>query len=476
MPLLKANFTFILLHSHCLITIMKSSKMKYYKGFEVKSISIVLCFFVFFSFFVSCKQNITKKSAEKPIDDESIKAISIPFNNFGIAPEKKWDPMWEFLSPNHGPIRTDENAIIESNDVIYLKNPSIDFNYQTTTSRRYAYYVSLLAYDLKTKKVIWNYKVTDSQIRSFTIQDQKVFLCTNNGSAKLDDIYFAIALDQSTGKEIWKCKLLGEVRTNILYQNNQIIFGVSGIEGDYIYCLEPKNGKAIFIQKFPSYINLEKIMNFVLIEDSVYFTDSKNSEGLKPFIIRFDFSPRKFWIVRKEKKQLHLNDTISPLTQIDNQLVYKLNRYLIKKQRTIVNLKALNSKTYKIEWQFEVKINRNIFPLANPMFDEKNIYFVSSGFIVCLDRKTKKIVWSFCLANYDIQKIFFHKGKFYLTIQPPFSWSQDRKEFFQRYLLSMDAKSGKILWKLQKGVYLFGVYKDSLLVGTGKNLYQLPIN
>jgi outer membrane protein assembly factor BamB len=87
--------------------------------------------------------------------------------------------------------------------------------------------------------------------------------------------------------------------------------------------------------------------------------------------------------------------------------------------------------------------------------------------------ETKNNEWSFCIDRYDIQKVFVDSGKMYISIEPLRHNDRDYFQYKNAYLLALDENSGKVLWKIKKGIWLEGIYNYNLLIGDENNLYAI---
>jgi outer membrane protein assembly factor BamB len=384
----------------------------------------------------------------------------IELRNIANSPNKEWNPKWSYSGKNGGSIGV-SNILINNQDLLLIRDPKADFDDYPKISKD-EYVDDFIALNPNNKEILWKYQINKINGYQTLIQGDFLFIGTSIGPEGRDESYLVFCLNKNTGKEIWKCSINGITETNMIYSSNKLYFGTNGYDGDFIYCVEATSGKILYQCLGPKNVDFKYNTKFILIDGLLYFSTPDS-----PSIFSFNITSQEFSLIWKPKKIENM-EFMSELTYADPYLLYEG-----KNDNSPLTLNAINLKTNKIEWIITFETNFSLNYLIESIYDGKHIYFLSYNFLACIDPTTKKLIWSFSEKDHQIQELREDGNIFFLALEMHPENPRDTSFFKKRYILKLNAKSGQIIWKMQKGVRLNGKYKEKLLVSEGKNLYMI---
>jgi len=400
---------------------------------------------------------------EKSIIDTSPENhfYKIPYQKIEDSPNRAWNPIWQYSGQNGGSIGS-SSIMINTRNLLLLTDPLVDFDEFQKVVPPDKYFEEIIALNPNNKEVIWKYRINEITSSQILVQGENLYISTSMGPNGKFSKFFLICLNKNTGKENWKCPINGVTETNLIFSNNYLYFGTQGYNGNFIVCVDTSNGKIVYQSHVPN-IHFDYNINFICIGDTLYYSTPET-----PNIYGFNTASQLSFLVWKPNNTNEI-EYMTRLTYVDPCLLFEGTK------GNSSTLYAINLKENKMDWKINFDTNNINYP-SEPEYDDKNIYFSSNRFLASIDRETRKLNWFFCVENQDIHELTLDKDKIYLTIEIPPYEARDTSHFKERYLLALDEKTGKILWKMQKGVYLNRIFQDKLLVIEKKNLYMIDPN
>jgi outer membrane protein assembly factor BamB len=380
----------------------------------------------------------------------------------GIAdsPAKAWNPTWSYSSKNGGSVGA-LNILINNQDSLLIRDPKADFDDYQTVIPPDTFFDDFIALNPTNKEILWKYRINKISGYQTLIQGDFLFIGTSQGPLGYDESFFVFCLNKNTGEVIWKCPINGITETNIIFSNNKLFFGVSSYNGNFIDCVDATSGKILYQRLGPENVDFKYNTKFILIDGLLYFSTPDS-----PSIFSFDITSQEFSLIWKPKN-VETVEYMSELTYADPYLLFE------RTKDSSSTFHAIDLKENKIVWTIDFESNSFVNYLLEPFYDGKYIYFSSYRFLACIDPSTRKLIWSFSEKTNDIQELILEGDKIFIGIEEEPELARSTEQFYRRYLLSIDKKTGKILWKMQKGVHLDCIYKDKLLVSEHKNLYMI---
>lgn len=391
----------------------------------------------------------------------------IPIRKIDDSPVKPWNPIWNYPRKNGGWISA--HKILSSNpDMILIKDPMADYDSYHNSYQRETYFDDYRAVTPNNNKEIWNYRINITSGSTILLQGDSLFIGTAEGTRELQDNFFVFCINKNTGKEIWKCPIAGITKTNMIFSDNKLYFGTHKYDGNFIYCVDAVTGKILFQNPGPENIEFDYYTKYVLVDNVLYFSNPDH-----PGIYGFNISSKQYFLLWKPNQKDGM-EYMSELSYVDPYLFFEETTGFDDSKSA---LKAINLKENKLVWTITFQSNSMNY-LNEPEYDGKNIFFSSFNFIASIDPMTRKINWSFSKGRIenrpiDIREFMFNDKNVFIGIEEEPKFARDTDQFYRRYLLSMDKKTGEILWKMQKGVILNCIYKDKLIVSDDKNLYMI---
>ncbi|MCE5222632.1 hypothetical protein LLG10_00360 [bacterium] len=385
--------------------------------------------------------------------------FEISSNNIENTPTKTWKPLWQYTAQNKGSMVV-KNILIESQQCLLINNPLIDYDYYQRIIPPNSFYDDIFVLKPETKQKLWQYRINSICGRNTLIQDDCIFIGTSQGPMGYDDKFFMFCINKNNGKEIWRCSINGVTETNMVILNKRLFFGVSGYDGNFIYCVDAQNGNMIYQCNSPRGIVFDYKIEFISIEDLLYFSDPKTS-----CIYSFNPNSQQFSLVYQNPLE-----TFGGLAYFNKYLLFESTT-----QNSFSSLCAIKLSDNKLDWVITFK-NREYNYLRKPIVKENLVYFDSYGFIACIDMKTKQLLWSFADPVHDIQEFILDDDRVFIGMEQEPYEARDTEQYYRRYILSLDANTGKVNWKMQKGVRLSCIYQDKILLTDENNLYMIEAN
>lgn len=352
--------------------------------------------------------------------------------------------------------------------VVYIKDNSLYFtdsnynwdfiaSYQDKIDKTRQY---LYALDLKTKKIKWKFELNGT-FRGLLFIDNGIYFGMGQGPLGLASYdYYIYKINADNGSILWKCKIIGEVMTDLVLKNNQIYFGTRWYGGGYIYSINSKTGKQIWNYK---------------VSDEEYAEDIVVDDDYIVFSVVFG-SVLKSLKISTKKEVWRFDDIISDPIGFSPP-VLKNNELYFAGDSDIL-FYCLDLKTGKLKWSIKNK-PRGIrgFTCARPQIVDDRIYFPDSKFFYAVDLKNRNIVNEFSFKGYlfDPSDFLIKNNIAYILLQPVTTRARDYTAYDRRYLLAVDLKTNKVLWKLQKGITDFIIQDDLLYFSSNNLIYQMKL-
>lgn len=428
-----------------------------------------LLFILFFAFACSISKPIENKPTQKQneagiIDSNKTQSINtnneqsileIPFNNIESTPTKPWEPLWKYTAQNKGSMDV-KNILIDSQQCLLINNPLVDYDYFQTIIPPNSFYDDIFVLKPETNQKLWQYRIKSICGRNTLFKDDSIFIGSSEGPMGYDDNFFMFCINKNNGTEIWRCPVKGVIKTNIIILNKRLFFGVSGYDGNFIYCIDTQSGNKIYQCQSPKGIVFDYDIEFISVEDLIFFSDPKSSS-----IYSFNPNSQQFNLIYKNPLE-----TLGGLTYFNEYLLVESST-----KNSFSSLYAIKLRDNKLDWVFTFK-NKDYNFLRKPIVKGSLVYFDSNDFIACINMETKKIIWSFSDKIHNIQELILNEDKVFIGMEQEPYEARDTDQYYRRYLLSLDANTGKINWKMQKGVRLSCIYQDKLIVEDENVLYM----
>lgn len=386
-------------------------------------------------------------------------SYTIPDTDLNTIPVKSWQPVWQYTAQNKGPMVV-KNILIDSQQCLLINNPLIDYDHYQRIIPPNSFFDDIFALKAETKQKLWQYRINSICGRNMLIQDDCIFIGTSQGPMGLDDVFFMFCLNKQTGQELWRCPINGITETNIVFHDNRVYFGVSGYDGNFIYCIDALTGQVIYQCLAPKNVDFDYTIEFISIENLLYFTDPKTS-------CIYSFKPDT-----QQYSMIYQNKLITI-----GELAYSIPYLLFEgtDKGSLSSLYAFNLSDNQIDWMISFR-NKDYNYLRKPIVKENLVYFNSYGFIACIDMKTKQLLWSFADPVHDIQEFILEEDKVFIGMEQEPYEARDTEQYYRRYILSLDAHTGKANWKMQKGARLSCLYQDKILLTDENNVYMIEKN
>ena len=386
-------------------------------------------------------------------------SYTIPDTDLNTIPVKSWQPVWQYTCQNKGyPIVT--NLSIDDQAYLLINNPLVHIDAYYGFTQPETFYDDIVALKPEAKQKLWQYRINSICGRNMLIQDDCIFIGTSQGPMGLDDDFFMFCLNKQIGQELWRCPINGITETNIVFLDNRVYFGVSGYDGNFIYCVDALTGQVIYQCLAPKNVDFDYTIEFISIENLLYFSDPKTS-------CIYSFKPDT-----QQYNMIYQNKLITI-----GELAYSIPYLLFEgtDKGSLSSLYAFNLSNNQIDWMISFR-NKDYNYLRKPIVKENLVYFDSYGFIACIDIKTKQLLWSFADPVHDIQEFILDSNRVLIGIEEEPYEARDTEQYYRRYILSLDANTGKANWKMQKGARLSCLYQDKILLTDENNMYMIEEN
>lgn len=265
--------------------------------------------------------------------------------------------------------------------------------------------------------------------------------------------------DFSTLTFLWKYKTGGAVRATPLYNNDQIFFG----SGDSnFYALEAATGKKVWQFKAGAAIH----SSAAIAGNKVYFNDRSNN----------------LYALNVSNGKLSWKTSLGQSLAYDWGFDYYQSSPLVKDNTVYTgsgdgNLYAINADDGKIKWTFKA----GSMIRSSPCIAKELLYFGDcNGKIYSLDAGSGKHQWTYSTIGDTLQNDFFGFDRKAIIASPVINDNKCIIGSRDGYLYSLDAVSGKELWKYNfdvSWVISTVAIKDSMVVcGTSDGKIVTCIN
>jgi outer membrane protein assembly factor BamB len=341
---------------------------------------------------------------------------------------------------------------------LYLINYDNDFNLSNIQAKK-NYKVHLNKFNINKEKLIWSLEIKGTPISEITISKNNIYFGTMQGPLGFPYYdYYIFKLNRENGKLLWKYKITGEVSSNIVLENNMLFFGTKGYKGGYIFSIDPDTGKENWSYKIS---NNEYVNNNLIV-----FND---------YIIFYEFTSCFKALKISKKREVweyldKINNSISfspPVTKSDKLYFAGDGNALFY---------CLDLKSGKLMWSIKNK-PKGIRGFTNikPQIVDDKIYFPDSNFFYAVNIKNKNIENEFSFEGYLFNSFVVDNNIAYILLEPKTTRARDDAAYDRRYLIAVDLKTNKVLWKLQKGITNFLIHDDNLYFSSDNKIYELKL-
>lgn len=250
------------------------------------------------------------------------------------------------------------------------------------------------------------------------------------------------AYDQKTKRQKWRLKLEGGIESNI-YQNGEHLY--FGANNGYFYSVHANTGQI----RWKFLLNSEGLGAPLIHKGVVYFVTGKDIlYALK------EKNGEKIWIYKDD--QIF---SILSIRGVSRPAIHGNKIYVGFKSGNVL---ALNKKSGHLVWKTNLSSGKEFNDIdSEPVIDGSRIYISShSGSLHALNLNTGREIWQ--VSQGGISSVTLQKNRIY------YSTSDSQ-------ILSLDKKSGKILWslKVKRGIATQPVlYKNLLIYGESEGFLQ----
>lgn len=427
---------------------------------------------VFISIFASACQKYVSPVVDKPriVENASITYTEQDFTKVSgqdieAVPEKELKPIWNFPSPTNKEVLYIESTGDQDPPILFfiIQDPLDPDKIYLDFSQ------TLVAFDPVKEKVRWEYELIKLSITGIVFTNNTVYIGTDRGPSINGHNAQIVSLDAKTGKEKKIYPYSGSKSNHLTFVNPLIYYVYTGFDGEFIDCIDTEKEEKIFTIPVPMDFSLD----FAYYKSPFYDKDVLYlvNKGIN-VIVAFNTIDHSFSNVF----QLPQNDHywMTQPTVLSNHLVFASKQSIDAKYTSFNRIHSLFLDTRKTDWNIDLYIKSRASILRSVSILEDKIYFLCGRFMACIDPMTKKILYSLALdipnGNHEFFVIHTDSGKVFVQVQevPKDNLVSPKKS--TRYVLAIDATSGKMLWKMKKGIWLQGFKQKKLIVGDGKSI------
>ena len=321
-----------------------------------------------------------------------------------------------------------------------IKNLDFEPILEKNTIFLYDPHGTIFSYGLKEKKINWKYNFYKKRFRN-SPKDLNISI-ENENLIVSDNFGYIYNINKNNGKIKWAKNYNVPFKSNIKIDNDNI-FLIN--QDNKFYIISVKTGKQILdLETFPSLLKTNTKTNVSLdkIKKNVYFVTSSSE------IYSLNYKNRNInWLFSLT--------TANTDQQVDlffsSPIVYKQNQIILS---NAISTFSMNSNDGRLNW--EIPVVSNILPI---LVGDKICLSSKDGFILNIEQKTGKIIWSKKIftklkkLSYkktgDITSILFLSNKLFLTTE-------------NGYFIFLNFETGKIIsyTKVAKGFLTKPIVKD----------------
>jgi len=415
------------------------------------------------------------------------------------VPNKEWKEVWKVKGPDQNRVMLLDTQDYKEGDLLFFTNSTGRYPFQGTNHMGEAidedFTDTLLAFDPIKQQIVWKYTVQKLIIKGVTVSDHAVFITTNRGPTDQLNIPVNLyCINKTTGKENWRFDFNGSVSSGPIFLDNSIYFCSSGYEGQFINSVNATDGKLIYSN--PIHKNIQifteeyKKKDVYVSGRTLYFKMGNYDDVFTTYNIDTESFDTVIYGGKDFPFNLTFSDDMTSLLLFFTKYHEEIMAKTENNDKNTLTLSAFNQETQKTRWQIDIKPEKSLGQLLKPIIYNKHFFItfqssvrggdldptLSKSFMASFNIKTKKIDWSFSIDRYDIQKVFVDSEKIYVSIKPLRDNDRDYYQYKNAYILALDVNTGKILWKIKKGMWLEGIYQHQLLIGDENNLYAIDPN
>jgi len=430
---------------------------------------------VFVSLFVSSCQKVASEVIQKPrIADTSSIVISeqdftkVSGQDIEAVTEKELKPIWNFPSPTNKEVLYIESTGDQDPPILFfiIQDPLDPDKIYLDFSQ------TLVAFDPVKEKVRWEYELIKLSITGIVFTNNTVYIGTDRGPTTNGHNAQIVSLDATTGKEKKIYPYSGSKSNHLTFVNPLIYYAYTGFDGEFIDCIDTEKEVKTFTVPVPKEFSLDYAYykNPFYDKDVLYMVN----KGINA-IVAFNTIDHTFSTVFQLPQDDHY--WMTQPTVFSNHLVFTSKQIIDAKYTSFNRIHSLFLDTRKTDWNIDLYIKSRVSILRSVSILEDKIYFLCGRFMACIDPTTKKILYSLALdipnGNHEFFVIHADSEKVFVQVQevPKDNLVSPKKS--TRYVLAIDATSGKMMWKMKKGIWLQGIKQHKLIVGDGKSMMMI---
>ncbi len=315
---------------------------------------------------------------------------------------------------------------------------------------------NIFSYSIKRDKIIWKYNFYKNMYKN-TPKELNLSISKNNLIIS-DNFGYVYSLNKKTGKINWAKNYGVPFKSNIKIDGDNV-FLIN--QDNKFYIISEKSGKQkLDLETFPSFLKTNSKTNISLDTNkkNVYFVTSAGE------IYSLNYKNRNInWLF-----SLTAINTDQPVDLFFSSPIVNQNNDIVLS--SALSTFSMNSTNGTLNW--EIAIPSNILPI---LLDNNIILSSRKGFVLNVDRKTGKVLWSRNIFNKlkklnynntgDVTSILLLSNSIFLTTE-------------KGYFIFLDYQNGKILnfTKAAKAFFSKPIVIDSKILVIDNKMRILQFN
>ncbi len=398
----------------------------------------------------------SSKKFDKETKSNEVIRVSRPYKN------QNWSQQ-NFTNGNYVPhliYQNKKNLIFKSKKLGKNKFNFIDGDFQPIIENDLVFFYdpsgTVFSYSLDEERLIWKYNFYRKRYKN--IQKEINLHISSGGLIASDNLGFIYSLNKSSGKIQWAKSYGVPFKSNIKTDENNV-FLIN--QDNKLYVIgEEKGDQRLDLETFPSFLKSNNKSN-ISLDDSrkdAYFITSAAE------IYSLNYRNRNInWLFNltgtSTDKQVDLFYS-SPIVHLDDEIFLS----------TSLSSFSMNSRNGGLNWEFPFSTK------IRPIILKNYVFLISkNGFLITLNRKTGKVVWSQNIFKNlkklknnkagDITSILFVSDQIFVTTQ-------------NGYFLFLNYQNGEIInyAKVSKGFFSKPVIINETIIIIDNKMRVLQFN
>ena len=315
---------------------------------------------------------------------------------------------------------------------------------------------NIYSYSLKNNKLVWKYNFYKKMYKNNSKEIN--FSVSKDNLVISDNLGYVYSLNKKNGKINWAKNYSVPFKSNIKIDEDNI-FLLN--QDNKFYIISEKNGnQKLDLETFPSFLKTNSKTNISLDRSKkhVYFVTSAGE------IYSLNYKNRNInWLF--SLSAVNSDQTVDLF--FSSPIVNKNNEVILSNTFSTFSMNSTNG---LLNW--EIAISSNILPIV---INDNIILSSRKGFVVNLDRKTGKVIWSRNIFNKlkkmsyqktgDVTSILLVSNTIFLTTE-------------KGYFIFLDYQNGKILnfSKVAKSFFSKPIITDSKIFVIDNKMRVLKFN